>query len=421
MLEFKYIKLVSCFIMGMLYCLALTFFPSSLYQNFATISFVLFLLLLFLHNIHTYRQQIEQTPLYFLSQIALLNLGIGFATVAFKTPNSFFWVTDSLSTHLPESIKFLNFYNGDHSVKELGVLPGTTTHALTGFIFKILGINTFATILTQLIFKIITIIAIYNICLILWNNGVALIAMQIYGFCPTVFFYTLVHYKESAVQAMVALIILCFLKIFIAKKYLYFFVLALISYLLLRERYYLPSLFFSTFLLFIFSSFFSRTLKNYVMLFLFIVVAFAISYKLNTQYFNSIVVRIREARVANSNYSDVKNDYNYNIAYPLAYIKIIFTPYFTFNKFKIFSDTSLLLIWGAIINQIIIMLSFLGLIRSTRVNFYNLFFWIPFFIFLAFAAYISPWSGRLRDSFYPLIACYAAYFIQDYFIKPKKT
>jgi hypothetical protein len=66
---------------------------------------------------------------------------------------------------------------------------------------------------------------------------------------------------------------------------------------------------------------------------------------------------------------------------------------------------------GSFINQVIITLSILGFyktIKNKKQIALHFFVILPFIIFLLFAAYIGPWSGRLRDSFYPIIAVYGS-------------
>lgn len=395
--------------MGALYCSGLTFF-TGMSQNIVTLLFISFLIFFFFFNIRAYKLGAMQGPHWLILQIALIQIGIASAAVALKSPNTFFWVPDSINTHLPESIKFMHFFKGN-VIQDLGILPGIATHSVTGFTMLIFGTNTLSTILAQLLFKIVSMFCIYLICKIIWDKVVGLVAILIYGLCPTLFFYNIVLYKESAVQCFIALTFLIILKIFIEKKYLYFVFLPLVLFLLQKERYYLVYLYMPALGVLFFNLLFSPKIKNYMSLFVTIAIALIATHYLTPGFFENIYDRIELQRINNSSYTDVQNSLNYNIGYPLALLKIIFTPYFTPNKFTIFSNTSLLLIWGSFINQIIILASFFGLVKSLKKNLYHIFFWIPFFAFLALAAYIAPWSGRLRDSFYPLIACYAAFFI----------
>ena len=126
-----------------------------------------------------------------------------------------------------------------------------------------------------------------------------------------------------------------------------------------------------------------------------------------------LLEKVQQQRSYHSSFSDIINQFNYMIPYPVAFIKILFSPYFSNNKFSIFTGPSSLLSWGSFINQLIIISAIVGLLKNFRKSSVHFYLWLPLLIFLLFAAYISPWSGRLRDSFYPLIACYAAYYLYN--------
>lgn len=401
-----------CFIAGCLYCTALIF-SSFFYQNVTTIFFIIFLTFLTYKNI-TKRNNFSPSLNSFLLQFALIVLGIAISAQVFHAPKSFFWAQDSLLTHLPESLKFSEFINGKfETIALLGRADGKTTHAITGLFISIFGLNTFTTIFVQLIFKIVTSIFIYRICLIQWNQRVGITAATLYSFCPTIFFYNLILYKEGMVQLAVTLITLCTLKIFLNKKYIFIAPLFFSYFILIGERAYLAyTCTASLFLMPLFLSYLKSNTRKALYLTLLISVAFLLV-ETGQIDVNQKIIKLEELRSYYSSFSDVQNKYNYDIPLPVAFFKILFSPYFTINKFSIFQDTSLLLIWGSFINQIIIMLSIFGLYQACKKSAYHLVLWVPFFIFLFFAAYISPWSGRLRDSFYPLIACYAAHFLHS--------
>lgn len=401
-----------CFIAGCLYCAALTF-SSFLFQNVTTVFFIIFLVFLIYKNIskcNNFAPSLNS----FLLQFIFIILGIAISAQLLHSPNSFFWAQDSLLTHLPESLKFSEFINGKFETRaSLGHVDGKITHAITGLFISIFGLNTFTTIFVQLIFKIITSIFIYNICLIQWDRRVGVIAATLYSLCPTIFFYNLVLYKEGMVQLAVALIVFCILKIFLKRKYIFIAPLLLSYLILIGERAYLAYICTAPiFLMPFFLNYLKSKTRKALYLALLIIVAFLLV-ETGQIDLNQKFIKLGELRAHYSSFSDVQNKYNYDIPLPVAFLKILFSPYFTINKFSIFQDTSLLLIWGSFINQIIIMLSILGLYQASKKSMYHLALWVPFFIFLFFAAYISPWSGRLRDSFYPLIACYAAYFLHS--------
>lgn len=348
------------------------------------------------------------------SKVIFIHLGIIISAAIFNSPQSFFWAPDSVGTHIPESIKYMNAFRGDY-VEDLGKLPGKTTHIVTAIVMSVFGVHTWTTLLSQLLFKSLSLYCTYYIGKTLWNREVGIAAMLILGLTPTVFFYNITFYKESAVQAFIALTIACYLKIFIEKKYLYIILSVIALGVLSKERLYIFYLFLPLPIFFIFIRFFKENVKNYIFLF----ILFAGFLAFINKFFGSIYygffetawIQIQNARIANSGYADVNNAFNYEIPYFVAFLKIIFTPYFTFNKFDIFSNTSLLLVWGSPINQIVMLLSMYGGIKAVIQNRIHLIIWIPLLIFFTLAAYISPWSGRLRDSFYPIVSIYSAFAI----------
>lgn len=398
-----------CFIVGSLYCAILTY-SGFLIQNTANIIFVLLLFLLTYKNLSAKESTLSITPI--LIQLALLILGIATTAQVIHSPNSFFWAQDSIQSHLPESIKFSEYFKGNDAIKTtMGIENGKATHAFTGALIVLFGVNTFTTVLGQLILKLLTCIVIYNICQIQWNKRVGYVAAAVYAFCPTVIFYNLFFYKEGMVQLMVAFILLFTLKIFLRKKLFYVFPLALAYWILFGERAYLSYILIIPLILMPLRTDLLKPNSRKVVYLIILALLGMILLYLGLFDFNQKVTKLAELRAHYSSFSDVQNKYNYEIPLPVAFIKILLSPYFTFNKFNIFSDTSLLLIWGSFVNQAIILASLCGFFIAARRNLTHVIVWIPFIIFLSFAAYISPWSGRLRDSFYPLIACYAAYFI----------
>ncbi len=408
--DFRLLYLI-CSIAGSLYCAGLTF-GTVVLQNIYTGFFVLFLISLFVFNLK--KLEHEMKPHFIFYQLIILNLSIAITAHLLKTPDSFFWVTDSIVLHLPESIKFAKFFQGDfHSLQVATHHSGRVTHAVTGFFLAIFGINTFATIFALLMFKIFILILIYKSCTLLWSHKIAGIAILLYGLCPTIFFYNLILYKESAVQALTAAILFFSIQVFVNKKYFYLFPLIIIFILLTRERNYIAYICIPMFILLTSNLFLKFNFKNYLILAIALSLFVIIGYKYSPLDISSMFNELQRIRSTYQVFSDVINRYNYEIPYLVAFFKILFSPYFTFNKFIIFTNFGTLLIWGSLLNQLIILASILGFLKLASKKIIHLYLWIPFIIFLLFAAYISPWSGRLRDSFYPLIACYAAHYLYN--------
>lgn len=406
-----------CLLGGFLYCLGVTL-GTTWEQNAFTVAFILFLTVLFFLNFRLIYKDSQFSASSIIAQLILLNLSIGIAAIILKSPNTFFWVDDSLKTHLNESLKFTHFFQGNPPDASMGIYSGLSTHSFTGLLFTIFGVNVLATVIAQLFFKVLAAAFIYKAAHFLWDKKTALLAMLLYGLCPTIFFYNLVFYKESAVQAFYAALIYFTLKIFVDKKYLYLVPFLVFFAALLRERFYISYVFLVTVALVAFQFPLKKHPKQNILMLLSGLTAVFFVYRHQSIQIQTLPETLVHYRSLHTNFGDVMNQYNYDIPYPVAFIKILFSPYFSPNKFKIFKDFSTLLTWGSFVNQAIILASVLGFIKLARTKFLHFSLWVPFILFLLFTAYISPWSGRLRDSFYPLISCYAAYFIcHNKFIK----
>jgi hypothetical protein len=403
----------TCFIAGSLYIIGLSL-SSTFIQNILSAFFILILTTLFFLNLRYLKDKdSDSSKNFFLLQLTFLIFGIAITSLFLPSTQEFFWVQDSIITHLPESMKFANLLTGDNNIQNVGQASGATTHAVTGAAIALLGKNTFSTIFAQYLFKILTIFCIYEISRSLWGKKIAFVSILLYGLSPTIFFYNLALYKESAVQAFFALLLLSSIKIFIEKKLIYLLLFFLSIFLLKYERFYIAYLFSPMIYMLIFHLFFKYNLKNLLIYSIFTLLIFSLGVYIYQDLIIGLAQQVKQLRGHYSSFGDVVNQFNYQIPYLLALIKIIFSPYFSLNKFSIFTGLSSLLTWGSFINQIIILSAILGLIKSARKNILHLYLWTPFILFLLFSAYISPWSGRIRDSFYPLIACYAAYYLTN--------
>jgi hypothetical protein len=433
LLNYRSISIFLCAFAGSLFCWSLMS-SSFVMQNIFTVIFITSIIVIFLFNTKNLSWEGSNGFVVILLQIITLHLSIAVTAKVLNAPDSFFWVTDSYSTHLPESIKYSEYFKGNpiplsekiKSWKDIASFrtpQGTFTHMVTGLFMAIFGVNTFSSILVQLLFKLVALYCIFSTAKLLWSEREGVIAAQLYAFCPTVFFYNLMLYKESAVQMLTASIFLMVLLIYQQRKWWALFPLILAFVLLSKERFYV-SIIMSFVLILPICKILPRARKVRIgviggMFLVLIGLLIVFNQEVTDLWVKNFNwVKIYKSRYAS--FSDVLNNYNYQIPYPLAFIKILFSPYFTLNKFSIFSHWSLLIIWGSFINQAIILASvggFLGTLRKR--NHVHIILWLPFICFLIFAAYISPWSGRLRDSFYPLIACYGAFFLVNnkHFIK----
>lgn len=416
--EYRRLSCFLCSAIGCLYCAGLTF-TGPFWQNVLTVLFTVSLIALLVFNVRK-MSEVKNPLSLVLIQVLLLNSSIALTALVLNSPSGFFWIQDAMTAHLPQSFKFANFFKGNFSnlrdFFQIESHQGVTTHAVTGLFIAVFGGNPFATIMAQVIFKLITVYLIFHVGKVLWSERVGFIATQFYALCPTIFFYNLVLYKEGAVQALLALVLLSSLQLFVRKRY--WFILPLLAGfgLLAKERFYIAYLLLTATLPLAVNVLPRSRSRKLITVFGVLVALLVVFYYFREPILWKVdfyIQSLSSIRDQYASYADVMNKYNYDIPYPVAFIKILFSPYFTPNKFVIFNDFSLLLIWGSFFNQIVIFSAIFGFVHSLRSKFFHLYLWLPFIIFLIFAAYISPFSGRLRDSFYPLIACYAAFYLSQ--------
>lgn len=386
-----------------------------------TLIFLFFVNLLFI-----IKSKAEQNAHYiYTACMAVISIysGILIAFYYVNPGNDLLWVIDSYQMHIPGSVNIMNFILGEESIRETSNAWDKIyfTHIVVGIFFSIFGVNPIVSSVVMMIAKLGTILVIFSLGKKIFNERIAAIAVLVYSLMPTVLFYTISFYKEAIIELIVAVIIHSSYSVINEKRKFRHIVTLVISLLLIaNERFYLfPILMFSILMYYILN-------KEIKMRFKILIVIFSVITSFYLYNLYSTVVNLRDIfqvikgfRESYNSLEDVKES-NMNLPYVLGFIKFIFTPFFTLNKFELYNDLSYLIIWGAIPNQIIIVFSLFGMYRSVKENIKK--HWIilfPFLIFLCLFAYVSPYNGRLRDSFYSVIAIYAAYGISLLF-KPEK-
>jgi len=361
--------------------------------------------------------------LYLLGAVAIhIGLLLGFRFAGHE--DNLLWMTDSYDFLVPGAINVANYFYG---VEELQFTMGPhgaiyLTQVWVGIFFYCFGVSPIISSIALLIPKILTTYLIYVLAKKLFNSEkVALIALLIYSLMPTIIFYTTTFYKESIVQLLVVFTLLCMHCVFNENKKSYIFGIIIGVVLLINERFYVAVFLLMALFLQIILSWDSITLRMKVIYSSVFAICAAIVINLyNLTSISFILSEIENARNAYLKYDDV-TIVNKEIPYFIAVIKITFTPYFTLNKFTLFSGYAYLLIWGSFINQLVILLSLFGIYinikKSLRGHFFVL---ITFSSIILFFAYIAPYSGRIRDSIYPIIAIYSGYFIYYLYIKYSK-
>lgn len=350
----------------------------------------------------------DLTPLKLLACNFFVYLGIAVGAYVAQAVDTVFWVSDSIETHIPMVDLMVNAITEGNLLAQIKSLaPGTTTHILTALCFIIFGKSTYSTLLALFTLKSLGCLGVYFLARALFNPKSAYISGLLYALTPTVLFYTLTLYKEAAVQAFVAWIFYFFVLFFKRHK-----TWAVIPFLILIgalsfERVYLPWLIIPAFFL---MSLFSKNRERFIGLSLAGIGLLGAS--IYTSLLNKnpleLFTTIEDLRVAQMTYKDYSFSLNYGIPYPLAIMKAFFTPFLTPIKFQIFSDYSYLLIWGSFVNQILLF-SFLfqWWKEFKHERLFHLFIVLPFIVFILLLAYIAPWAGRIRDSFYPIVVMYA--------------
>jgi len=344
-----------------------------------------------------------------------IHLGIFLGIVIFSPPQNTIWVIDSLTSHKPNALIHAESFAAGrfpstHSPQ------GNATHFWIGFFFFLFGNNIYASVIGQYILKIFTCFLIFSLGKNLLNKKLGELSCTIYALSPTPLFYTTVFYKEFMVHFLYVAIMYFLYKSIISQKKLSALLNILLIfpffYLIMLERFYFLVLLSSSFFIFLFNKN-KKTIIAKATLLCFILYYVITKYSLSYQFLSVNLQTIASLRAKNLEFLDILHSYNYNIPYILALVKIILTPFFSLNKFTIFFDFAQLLIWGSFVHQFIVltaMSSFVLYLLHFRRYVVFLSFGMPFLLFILFAAYISPWAGRIRDSFYPLISIFAALF-----------
>ncbi len=385
-----------------------------------TIFFLIFLIWLFISRKNEISERFSESDLIVdlvLHQICISS-GILLGFVLVSENASLLWPQDAFTSHLPISENVSLALRGEIEWSKVGLdQPGTIIHLFTGLWFFLIGKTVYATTLSLLCFKLITICIVFLFCRNIENAKTAYLSGLTYILAPTVLFYTTTFYKEASVHSLVALIFYFSHLVFVKNKYWLLIPLGMFFYFLSRERFYLVFLFIPSLLtLGLFASNKHRWLKaalsGSILLFL---------YQENVYLQQSpewVIRRLETFRQDHMKFNDYHYKYNYEIPYFLAFLKSLFTPYFTFNKLKIYFDYSNLLTWGSFLNQVIILSACIAFFKNFKNKVaHHLWICMPLFFLLLFLAYISPWAARLETASIPSLPFILGYFFQIHITK----
>jgi hypothetical protein len=411
-----------------------TFFATALFSlgviHFSTISWSVSALLYISYLVFVFKRSLAQ-DLSNTSNFSALETCMGYLLAMYsalilvhhwtEANMTLLWMPDSLKYHFPASQEVARALMGKMPWSETQIgQPGMTTHFLVGLATYLYGRGVESSLLALFFLKLLTCVAIFRLGLAMAHRRLASIATLIYIFAPTTLFYTITFYKEAAVHCYMAWTLYLLYLVFNKQKVTVLPALFLVLFLLSRERFYLPLLFVPSLALWSFISFKKlRWLTMPAGLSLLAYLFFTNDYLQQGPQW--VITRLVYFRELHTSFSDVSFTYNYEIPYLVALIKSFLTPIFSFNKFAMFKNYASLLIWGSFVNQAIIIASMASAIILVRKSFREHFpLLLPFLIYMLLMAYISPWNGRPRDSFYPLFAIYSGLFLtENYWIVVK--
>lgn len=324
------------------------------------------------------------------------------------------WVPDSFTLHGPGAERALAFLMGNGRLDFTSVFGEQVqfTYLWAALLGVFAGINPVSTAVSNLAIKLITWILWHRSISKHYGHQVANMTLLILMFVPTQVFYGLVYYKEPVVQMFVVIAISAALDLRI-KPNAQAFIFGAVSVLCLAiERIYLAPMLGLVLVVSIIPhiksfAFNGRSVASGVVAIgaagVFVMVFFR-DFSLLKIFDNLAWLRHNYM-----NAPGVDKAWNQDIAYPLAVIKILFTPFFHPNKLEVFKDFSAILTWGAIPSQAVTALALFGVAAEfVRARLKTAILTIPFALFLLLFAYLAPYSGRQRDSFYPVIALFAA-------------
>lgn len=333
------------------------------------------------------------------------------------------WVADSRAVHVPGVTRAIEFLRGNATLELKSIYAGEQVQLvyLWVAIFALpFGLTPVVTSIALLVLKIFTWAYVGRRARESFGLPIAMATLCFLIFVPTQIFYGLVFYKEPLVQLLCAVAVLESYRFYSTGRNLALLLaFAAISCLALERFYLAPMLFLSATLAM--SRFFVRsgrsTLLQKTVLIFAAVGAAAIFGFLYSRDFGQIdfFPRLARFRADMMAPSDISGAWNLDLWYPFAVLKILFTPFFTFQKFEIFKDLSALLTWGSFASQLVILLGCFGFwfhFRKKDSRIEALILSLPLVAFVLLFGYLAPYSGRQRDSFFPIIALFAAIAIE---------
>lgn len=353
-------------------------------------------------------------------------MGIFLACALLGSIERHFWVSDAVLTHAPSAEFFLLILKQsvpfDETAREAIFKPGAVTHGWVALWYLFFGISPVVETFSLLVLKALTLLLIAWTGPLMWSwlgvmrSDRGRSAVLLYVVAPSVLFHTMAFYKEAAVHLFVAGLMFGVMRSALRPSWLSATIVLASILGLLVERFYLAAVFVPILIWLAWLS-----LKSWKILpsALFAVTIAGVFF-FRREAGNSIaeaVEFIKDLRTHHASFKEISYRFNYEIPYIVAFLKTIMTPIWSPDKLSFFKGASALITWGSFVHQLTMMfyLAALAHIAYAKKLRPNLYMQIPFLFFVLVAAYVSPWAGRIRDSFYPFLVLFASYYLNEHF------
>lgn len=402
---------------------------STAMEILSSVCFVLILSAVLFRSAHqAYKNQLAPVPKFeVVITVVGIALGLLLPAIIGNKAADFFWAVDSLSTHIPRATAIADWLTGNGTFPFESAInaQGGLTQLWIGFTFWIFGEAPAASVLGLASFRILTCVVLIKICRELFGSKKFDIVFLFYALYPNALFHTTVYFKEALIHLLIATALLLLIRIYknlrspesnsLEIQNIVF--LSAIFSMLYVERFYLVLLFLPLIGLMIAFGLKRRHLPVAIGTAL-VGVGIVYFHPYFQSSFSELAGKIREMREAHKSFPGINIQVNYEIPLWLAFLKSLFTPIWSPSKIEVFRGFSALITWGSFLGHVIILGYIAGAYRAVKKHgWFHLWIQIPFIVFLLAIAYVSPWAGRIRDSFAPLFVVYSTYYFAEYFWK----
>lgn len=368
---------------------------------------------------------VEITNREVILSISAIAFGLLVPALVGGKAETFFWAVDSLTTHIPRASAIATWLTGNGAFPFENAInsQGGLTQLSVGFLFSVFGQTPVASVVGLAIFRTLTCLTLVNLCREVFGSKKYDIVFLFYALYPNALFHTTTYFKEALIHLLIAITLLLLARISNSLRnrrdgklrILDLLLLGFVFPMLYVERFYLILLFLP-----LIGSMIVFSISRGRLALALAATALGSSVIFLHPYFQSpfseLTNRLQEMRDAHKALPGINTKLNYEIPLWFAFLKSLFTPIWSPSKIEIFRGFSSLITWGSFLGHFIILGYVLGAYRAVRrLGWSHLWVQSPFILFLFALAYISPWAGRIRDSFAPLLAAYATYYFVEFF------